>query len=119
MAIPYNTGPVIIGVQTAGRSAPVFLGTAEQAPDYEIRPQFEPIHNDLSGTKVAFDHIYELQDVFVSMVLTRWNEPIVAEIQALPTTLGTRGRNVAGDVGTIMGLEGAAFQTFLWFMYSG
>ncbi len=118
MAQPYCTGPVLIYVQPAGFGSPQFFGTAERFPQQQITPEWEPVYNDMSGQRLPLDILYEGEEAYVTADVTRWNERLMASMMARPSGLGTRGRNVFGDIGSIMVLEGFAFPLWLRFPYS-
>lgn len=116
MAIPYCTGPVLVYVKPPALSTPAFFGTTERTPRIQIRPAWSPVYNDLGGSKIPFDMMYEGEESLQSGVFTRWNEPIHAIMANRPSSLGSRGRNVSGDVGTYMLTEGFAYN--LWFVFT-
>lgn len=122
-----NNTPVTIWVnlQTATKAggvngnSPVFLGTGETAPDIEIRTQWEPLMNDLGGSKVPFDYLCEGEEAIVSVELTRWNEKVLKAIQARPhASGGPRGTQNYLDIGSLMLTENLAYTMWLYFPFS-
>jgi hypothetical protein len=118
MATPYCTGPALIYVRPPALSGPAFFGTTERTPRIQIRPAWSPVYNDLGGSKVPFDMMYEGEESLESGTFTRWNELIHATLANRPSTLGSRGRNVAGDIGTYMIAEGMAYTLWMVFPYA-
>ena len=141
MAQPYVTGPALIYVgvpnNTGGSSRAFFLGTAEQSPVIEIRPDYEPVFNDLRGGKKPFDLSFQGEEAFTFADLTRWNENVYAALAARPRgatalalggALGvvagaagvapTRGLNIVGDIGTLQLTEGQNIVVWVVFPYA-
>lgn len=140
MAQPYVTGPALLYVGVTSSSPggtsnkAVFLGTAEQSPVIEIRPDYEPVFNDLRGSKKPFDLAFEGEEAFTFADLTRWNESVYAALAARPravSALGaggavagglglapTRGVNIAGDIGTLQLTENQSFTLWVVFPYA-
>jgi hypothetical protein len=116
MATPYVTGPVHLFVGPL--SSPNYLGTAERFPRMSIRTGWEPVFNDLGGQRVPFDLLYEGQEAFVSVDLTRWNENVlqVMMARAISTVPGLDGPL---DIGTAMLTENAAGPLWLLFPFGG
>jgi hypothetical protein len=106
MATFYSTGPIQIWVgpqirkptQYTPTSAQGFkyLGTAEQTPQAEIRRQYHPAYNDLSGA-VPFDRHVLGEDAIFAVDLTRWNESNYGIIASAPQQMG--GVPTAGGIG--------------------
>lgn len=121
MANLYVTGPAHIFVQLPGIAGPQaysYLGTAERYPKISIRPANEPVFNDIGG-KVPFDMAHMGEEAFVSADISRWNEPVYAALAARPRPgSGTRGVNVAGDIGTLYVTEGFAYSLAVLFPYA-
>lgn len=118
MAQPYVTGPASIWV-APGLSAPLFLGHAERSPSIQVRPSHSPIFSDLSGQRVPLDYIYDGEEALISMDLTRFNEAVYRLIANRGTPgLGTRGLDIPGDIGTLLGTEGRAYPLWIRFPYS-
>lgn len=133
MAQIYTSGPILIGVQMRNAgvlpAASTFLGTGETAPEITVKAEWEPVMNDLGGTKIPFDVAYEGEEAFISVKLTRWNQTILNLIQNRPYRAGAvRGTNsilsVAGapagygDMGSMMITEGLTFGLQCYFPYS-
>lgn len=132
MATMYCTGPVLVwlGPQlfspafgaTLPAGAPQFLGTAEVSPQAEIRRQYQPAYNDLSGA-VPFDLNFLGEDCVGAIDLTRWNEPVQALADSAPkqfATTGppTRGTYAAvGDMGVLQAHLGYAMTLYFVFPY--
>lgn len=117
MAKPYVTGPchLFLGVGPSG--AAIYLGTAERTPEIQIRPSWSPVFNSIAG-EVPFDWLFEGEEAFLTADLTRWNEPVYAASASRPNAGATRGRNIPGDLGTLMISEGFAYQLWALFPYS-
>lgn len=99
MATFYSTGPVLVWVGPQVRQVQKyanpgansggiqFLGTAEQTPQAEIRRQYQPAYNDLSGA-VPFDLNFLGEDAIFAIDLTRWNESVYGIISSAPQQMG-------------------------------
>lgn len=121
MAKLYTTGPahLFVGVGNVSSKEPVYLGTAETAPDIDIQREYEGVPNDLGGSRLPMDRIYEGEEGMVGGVLTRWNEEVIAALMSVPDfENGTRGLNNQFDLGTLMGSEGFAFPVWVVFPYA-
>lgn len=107
MATFYSTGPVQIWVGpqviapaygTVLPTGPIlYLGTAEVSPQAEIRRQYQPAYNDLSGA-VPFDLNFLGEDAVLAIDLSRWNDFTYQAIARAPNQLNTLG--VAGSAGS-------------------
>lgn len=119
MAKMYSSGPALIYTNATG--TPAFLGTCESAPDIELTGEFEPIFNDLSGTRLPMDRIWEGEEGLMNFVMTYWNEiqtvPIMATL-AFGAGAAIPGTSLLGDIGTIMGQEEMTFETWIKFPFS-
>lgn len=121
MAQVYVTGPALIyaGLANALGTSPVFVGTGESAPDIDIKAEFDPVMNDLGGTRVPFDRCFEGEEGMVSVVLNRFNWSAIRQMMSRPRFFtGTPGSNPSGDVGTLMGQEGMTFNLWLVWPFS-
>lgn len=105
MAQPFATGAIHIFVRFGGVGSPSYLGTCESMPQDSRAPEYEPVMNDVSGSKVPLDFAYEGESSQISMILTRWNEDIAQSITTPPGLTSTDGSWAWADVGTLMGLE--------------
>jgi hypothetical protein len=98
--------------------SPAYLGTGERAPRPSFRPAFEPVMNDLTGSRIPYDWMFEGEEAIVTVRLTRWDEPTLAALQNRTGPAGQpRGVNFANDVGTLMLTEGAAYPLWLLFPF--
>lgn len=116
-ATPYVTGPVYcwlgftsrILVPTAGQainfaainiSTWSFLGTAQRAPRRKTRIAHEPLWNDVSGSKVPYDQLYEGAEGLIGMDLTKWDWAVYrrAAAQAGGGTDGTDDEFARGSL---------------------
>jgi hypothetical protein len=78
--------------------------------------------NDLSGQVIPFDLLYQGEESFVFLDLTRWNEDIRVSVAGRIAPGGNpragAGTAVLGDYGTMTITEGAAMELWLLFPYS-
>ena len=134
MATFYSTGPVLLFVgpqvfkpsqYTALTSLPpVFLGTAEVSPQAEIRRQYQPAYNDMSGA-VPFDLNFLGEDAVIAIDLTRWDEVVYRTLATSPgafgqtTAMGSpRGRYSAlNGMGTLQAHDGLSLCVYMVFPY--
>lgn len=119
MAQAYNTGPVHIYWQLFSLQM-AYLGTCERAPRIVHTAYFEPIFNDIAGTKVPYDELFQGKDASIAGDLTRWNEAVLKDAE---TRVGN-GAQVQPDGlddeqsrGTMMLAEGQAGILILHFPY--
>lgn len=127
MAQPYVSGPVHVFVGIGGYAGstsamltknPAYLGTGERAPRPSFRPGFEPLMNDVTGTRIPYDWVFEGEEALVTVRLTRWDENVLFAMQNRVGAAGqARGLNLANDIGTLMITEGAAFPLWLLFPF--
>lgn len=97
MATFYSTGPVLVWVgpqirkptsyTQLGTQPFSFLGTAEQTPQAEIRRQYHPAYNDMSGA-VPFDLNFLGEDAIFAVDLTRWDERVYGILASAPQQMG-------------------------------
>lgn len=131
MAQPYCTGPVDLWVGIGGgvgvdggQGSPVFLGHGERGPRISLKHAWEPVFNDLSGSQIPFDYMYEGTEALIFVDLTRWNEEVFQEITNIfnnvnRSTPGTEtGFDLAGSRGTLVNTEGYGVKLWLHFPYS-
>ena len=107
MATFYSTGPIQIWVGPQIRKPTSYtptspqtiqyLGTAEQTPQAEIRRQYHPAYNDLSGA-VPFDLNFLGEDAVFAVDLTRWDERVYGILASAPIQMGG-GPPAAGGTG--------------------
>jgi len=136
MATFYSTGPVLLwaGPQirfptqypSSSSQAIQFLGTAEQTPQAEIRRQYQPAYNDLSGA-VPFDMNFLGEDLIFAIDLTRWNESVYGILSTAPQQMGSipaaggiplRGSYSAlNGMGTLQAHEGNTITLYAVFPY--
>lgn len=117
----YCTGPAHVWLQISPGGAPSYLGTCEESPDIEIRPEFEPVRNDIGGVKVPFDMSYQGEDALIVLDLNRWDEDVLRACQALPGTSAggnTRGQSGPLDVGTLMLTESKTIPVYIVFPFN-
>ncbi len=123
MAKVYVTGPVHmwagVGGQDLNSKTPLYLGTGQQAPDIDIKCEWDQVMNDLSGTKLGFDDLYEGTEAMISFVLNRFKYATLLRMMSRPNyAQGTPGMEVSGDVGTLMGHENMTFPFWCKFPYN-
>jgi hypothetical protein len=123
VAQPQTTGPVDIWVGIASGGTPVFLGHGERGPRIRIRRSYRPMYCDLGGDAVPFDQAHQGEMGIVSVILTRWNERVYKVIADAATTglggnLGNRGQQDPGQIGSLMVLEGLAYDLWLRFPFA-
>ncbi len=114
MAQSYTTGCVHIYVGL-GLASPAYLGTSEGFPMVDTQREWDAVMNDISGSKLPFDYVYEGEQAIISTVLTRWNQAVLDVIDTQPNVAGVLGVNSATDTGSMMAQEGLTFQ--LWLRY--
>ena len=135
MATFYSTGPVLIWVgpqiikptpyTPLPTVAPVFLGTAEVSPQGELRRQYQPAYNDMSGA-VPFDLNFLGEDAVLAIDLTRWNENVYARLSdaprqlTSPTGISRGSYPVVGPgvgMGALMAHDGLTTTVYMVFPY--
>lgn len=123
MAIPYVTGPAAIFVGVSGTTpvdpfvgaTPVYLGHCESAPRIAWNPQFEPVMNDLAGSRLPYDMLYQGKDAMIIGDLTIWNWLIWDRVRSRPDFNDVPDTNDRFDLGSLMLTEGKCFP--LWITY--
>jgi len=117
-------GPTIYSQGQLGLTGPLqYLGTAEYAPNIQIRAGYLPVHNDLGGSVVPFDSSFQGEEGFTFVDINRYNEIVLARIQARPRNhfanqQPPRGLNYPGDIGSLMIQEGLAYSVVVVFPYA-
>ena len=117
-------GPTIYSLGQLGLTASLqYLGTAEYAPNIQIRSGWEPVHNDIGGKIIPFDQSYQGEEGFTFVDLNRYNEIVLARIQARPrphfgNPQPPRGHTYPGDIGSLMIQEAMAYSVVVYFPYA-
>lgn len=117
MAGPFVPGPAPLWI--AYGQQPYFLGWSERGVSIDLGASYVPYHNDLGGQEML-DLSYQGQNATINFVLTRWNAIALASIEDYAGILpgSTPGGDVAGEIGTLMAYEGAAFSLWIGFPYA-
>ena len=131
MAQDYCTGPVDIWVGIGnglaidgGAGSPVFLGHGERGPRISLKHAWEPVFNDLSGSQIPYDYMYEGTEALIFVDLTRWNELVFQEITNLFNSFNRQtpgsdaGTDLAGSRGALVLTEGYYLPLWLHFPYA-
>lgn len=123
MAKVYCTGPahLFVGVGDLVNKTPLYLGTAESAPQISWRREYELVMNDLGGARLPLDRTAQGEEATISAVLTRWNESVFSRLMSVPVYTATRGQESTqpgDDLGTVMGQEGFTFPVWITFPYA-
>jgi len=114
----FVTGPCLVYVGYLSSGTYSFLGTAQRPPRVRTRRGWVPVYNDLGGTQVPFDLLFAGQEAFIIADMNRFKMAVMQAISSMPNTDGIAGLNTAGDIGTLMQAEGAAFALVLVFPYA-
>lgn len=135
MAIPYVTGPAHLYVSfptrtmvNSGTGLPsaltyptsiYYLGTSQNVPNLDHSPVYEPVQNDIAGQQVPLDVAYQGEVARVTATLSRWNEYSLKELDKISAYggSGARGKDVIGDIGSLMITEGHTFHCWVHFPY--
>lgn len=122
MAQLWCTGPAHLYVGLGGSKTgktPLYLGTAETKPDIDIKGEVEGVMNDVAGSKLPMDELWEGEEAMISFVLTRWNMPVVLSLMSQPDPFGGAGGvNAQDDVGTLFLTENYSFPFWVRFPYA-
>lgn len=116
MAQAWCTGPAYLFCQPPAQSVQ-FLGNTERTPKMRVVREFEPVMNDMAGTKVPYDRLFQGKHIFISGLLTRFNWSVYLALAQLPNVTGD-GLDIPGDVGTLMMTEGKAVPFWVEFPYA-
>lgn len=121
----WTTGPAHLYIgptdpNTPLTSAAYYLGTCEYAPHIEILAEYTPVFNDLGGSKIPFDTLYEGEMAHTFAEVNRFSETTLAFAQNRPNhfTSGVRGTNVGGDVGSLILTEKKNISVYVVFPYA-
>ena len=106
-------GPANVFVGLGSGKSPLYLGTTESAPNFQIKSYFNPVKNDWAGDQQPFDMQYIGQTGLVTGDFTRFNNVLWQQMLSRPNGAGTPGFNVAGDLGAFMVQEGWTFPLWL------
>lgn len=119
-AQPWVTGPGHIFAGVGAGKAPVYFGTAEATPRIDIRPAFTPYFNSLYSSKLPMDQVFDGEEIVISGDFTRWDEAVLAAMQALraSTTAAFRGAVPAGGYGTMQVFESFCYPLWVQFPYA-
>lgn len=117
MASLYSSGPVHIFCGIVG-SGVQYLGTGERAPKIRLNPEWDAVMNDLSGTKLPMDYIFEGEEAFVGVTLTRWNQPVLDILRTRTNRAAPPGFTLPTDLGSLMVTEGLTVSLYLYFTFA-
>ncbi len=116
MAQPFATGAVHVFIGMTVDAAQ-YVGTCESFPMQDVQREWDAVMNDLSGSKLPLDYVYEGEQAIISCVFTRWNQAPLDFIDSQPNPLTTlQGTNGVLDTGSMMAVEGNTFH--LWLLYA-
>lgn len=91
-----------VGVSEGGsiNDTPVLLGHCERTPVVQIRPHYTPVFSDYTGHAVPADLIYDAEEAFIVLDLTRYSEAVYVML-AKRTGRGNKldNKNVRGSDG--------------------
>lgn len=108
----------VVWVFTAvGAQAPRFFGTTESMPQDTRTPEYEPLMNDITGSRLPLDMAWQGMSAQVSLVMTRWDEAVAEQLLQVPTSIGLSGQWRLSDIGALVGQEGLS-TIQLWLAYS-
>ncbi len=119
MAEGFCTGPALFYFDFG--TGPTFFGTTEGEPDIVWTPEWEPVPNQLAGSRLPLDRNFQGEEALISGVFTRYNETLLQPLMKRTTrAVGTgnvRGKEGAGALGAFLGQEGLAFACIVVFPY--
>lgn len=100
-------------------AVPYYLGTCEQMPTIEVRPNYRPIYINDVGKKVPYDLLYEGKDAILSMTLNNFSEYLHAIIGGRTNARvpggGPRGIDLYDSIGSLILSEGLSLMVWLQF----
>lgn len=123
MAQIYCTGAVHIYVGTkgagGGAGVPKYLGTGRVAPESNVRREYEPVMNDVGGSKIPIEMLSEGRQATTVVDLTRWNQNVINALEEIRSNGNAAlGTDLNGDIGAAMILEGYSYATWLVYPFS-
>lgn len=72
-ALFHTPGPVLVYAKGLADSTFSFLGTATVTPEFEAKPAYLPVMNDLAGRSVPMQRIYDGEEHLIYCTLNRFN----------------------------------------------
>lgn len=108
MAAIYSTGPALAyvnvltiagGVVTTPNGTATYLGTFERPPKINISPAYTPVMNDLGGTVLPTDRVFQGQEAQISGTMNRFNMTTMQGLMrqnGLPAVIVAPGNQAAG-----------------------
>jgi hypothetical protein len=121
MSIPYVAGPAFTYVGVGTNGAPLYFGTTESEPEIVIQPEFEPVMNDLRGSRKPYTYQSMGEDAVVLGTFNKYNEGVLRLMQSRPFRAGAatnvRGNQPFGSQGALMAEEGCLFPMWMVFPY--
>jgi hypothetical protein len=137
MAVQYVTGPVPVYISIPPRTMmnsatglfPAltypsagdirFLGYSDRTIKIGQGVVYEPAMADPAGQANPYDQVYQGQSAQVAMTLSVFNEAVLVELdEVVAFTAKTRGKDVRGDIASLMLMEGQTFHVWLDFTYA-
>lgn len=114
-AQPHCTGAVHV-YASAGSGGALYIGTGERAPRRRIVRHWSPCMNDLGGSAVPFDIVYQGREAFVFVRLTRFH---YANLLKIYDPFGeAKGEDDQEEIGTLMMTEGRIGELWLTYPYN-
>lgn len=115
---PFIPGPVQLWADVNNNNSPEAFGYSERGVNIDLHPRYSPYVVDVAGEE-PLDWYYSGVGGTVSSVIDFWNEDVYAAMSSYVNVSPGRGRDGPGDIGTLVGTEGAAYPLFIVFPYQG
>lgn len=101
-----------------------FLGWSQQGVPVSIREYHEPVHCDLAGPMLPYDHQFHGRDAQIVLDLSKYDHAVLTKLKAGVRTLQDSATgpgypaNPARPIGTMMRLEGETWELLLKASYA-
>ncbi len=114
----YVTGPAGIFVASSNGNSLAQLGVCENGVQIAIQPTFDRVMNDLAGNQLPLDYLFQGCEAQVAGTLTVLSWTILENLAKMPFYgASVAGVSQFGEIGTLMGIEGASPQIWIKFPY--
>lgn len=119
MGQPFVPGPVPLWIAFGTiPGTPLFLGVSTRGISISFDPEYVPLVTDISGS-VPLDYSYAGCGAVIQASLPAWDEIVYSQISDYAGIVpgSVRGEDRFGEIGTLMGFEGASMHLYLPFPY--
>lgn len=116
------TGPAHIFFKFPGQSNYLYYGTTETTPQIRVVPAYKPVFNNIAGTEVPMDKVWQGEYAAIVIDMNRTVESVYATLQQKPrfgqgALAVAAGSESKADRGLLLNQNGTGMQLVLAHQY--